>query len=71
MKQIKIFKSVETELNALESEINSWIKKNSINVVSIQGNIAPQSSEKTGSSGALSQGAFSPSDVLVMVTYEV
>jgi len=63
MRQVKIFKSVENELWAMEQEINDWVKETHAQIVSITGNIAPQSS-KGGSQG------FSASDVLLVVVYE-
>jgi hypothetical protein len=67
MQQVKLFKSVEAEISSLETEINNWIRENGIRVVSIRGNIAPQTvSDPTG--GGLNR--FSPSDVLIVVTYE-
>lgn len=65
MRQIKLFKSIESELWSLEDEINAWIKEKNAKVVSITGNIAPQ----TGGGGA-GQGTFSASDVLIIVMYE-
>lgn len=64
MRQIKIFKSIESELWNLEDEINSWIKESGAKVLSVTGNIAPQ----TG--GPVMGGTFSASDVLVIITYE-
>ncbi len=63
MRLIKIFKTIESELWTVEKEINTWIKENGVHVVSVTGNIAPQ----TGSSAG--QG-FSASDILIIVTYE-
>ena len=65
MRQVKIFKSIESELWSLEEEINTWIKEHGAKVVSVTGNIAPQSG-----GGGVGQGTFSASDVLVIVTYE-
>jgi len=66
MRQIKIFKSVETEITALSDEVNDWIRENQINVVRVSGNIAPQTERPDG-------GGFKypPSDVMVLVEYEV
>ena len=64
MQRVKIFKSIESELWNLEQEINAWIEESGASVISITGNIAPQ----TGS-GAVS-GSFSASDVMVVVLYE-
>lgn len=65
MQQVKIFKSIESELNALEEEINEWIAENNAKVINITGNIAAQST----SSGSLGD-SFSGSDVLLFVLYE-
>ncbi len=64
MQQVKIFKSVDTELGDMESQINEWISKSNVKVLSIQGNISPQA----GKHGI--QGSFSAADVLVIVLYE-
>ncbi len=64
MQQIKIFKSIESELGSLEGEINDWISEESVRIVEIFGNIAPQSPSTPG------MGSFSSSDVLVVILYE-
>ena len=61
MQQVKIFKSIESELNALEDEINEWIAESKAKVINITGNIAAQST----SSGSLGD-SFSGSDVLCL-----
>ena len=65
MHQVKIFKSIESELWTMEAEINEWLKSSGAKVVSVTGNIAPQSATSEGSSGM-----FSASDVLLVVVYE-
>lgn len=65
MHQVKIFKSVESELWNLEAEINDWLKANNAKIVSLVGNIAPQSPTPPGT-----QETFSASDVLVVIVYE-
>ncbi len=65
MRKVKIFKSVESELSALESDINQWIESEGVELVSIAGNIAPQTHLPTAPD------TFSVSDVLVILTYEV
>lgn len=67
MQQVKIFKSVDTELGDTEKEINRWIRKSGAKVLSITGNIAGQPSAATG--GPVN--SFSASDVLVVVLYEI
>lgn len=64
MQRIKIFKSVEVELNALEQEMNAWIESSGARIISITGNIAPQSV------GAVEAKSFDASDVLIIVLYE-
>jgi hypothetical protein len=41
--QVKLFKGIESEVQPLENEINAWIRKSRARVISITGNIAPQS----------------------------
>ena len=65
MQQVKIFKSVDTELGDLEGQINSWIAETNSRIISIHGNISPQA----GKHGL--QGSFSAADVFVIVLYEV
>ncbi len=64
MQQVKIFKSVDTELGDMESQINNWIKESKATILSIHGNISPQA----GKHGV--QGSFSAADVFVIVLYE-
>ena len=68
MQQIKIFKSIESDVSILESEINSWLKESGVKVVNVFGNIAPQTVNNNTSVKV--SGAFSPSDVLMVVVYE-
>lgn len=65
MQQVKIFKSIENEIPTLEEEMNQWLSESGAQVISITGNIAPQSSNG-GSLG----GTFSGSDVILFVLYE-
>ena len=64
MTRIKLFKSVESELETLEEEVNEWIESSGANVSDIKANIAPQSN------GAGGMGSFSHSDILIAVIYE-
>ena len=66
MRQIKLFKNVETEIRSLEKDVNDWIRESRANVVRISGNIAPQSEQADGSGYKLP-----PSDVLVLIEYDV
>ena len=69
MQQVKLFKSVENEVETLEKEINEWLSRSGARVVSLTGNIAPQSMKPDGG-GGLGKSSFAPSDVLVVVLYE-
>ena len=62
MKQVKLFKTVENEIWSLEKEINDWIYESGATIVSVTGNIAPQTRGSADS--------FSASDVLVVVLFE-
>lgn len=64
MQQVKLFKSIESELEDLQKAINTWIKESGAKIISITGNIAPQ----TGHSGPMN--TFASSDILVVVLYE-
>ncbi|VAX39700.1 hypothetical protein MNBD_PLANCTO02-650 [hydrothermal vent metagenome] len=68
MQQIKIFKNIESEIDELEREVNSWIAESRVTIVNIFGNIAPQTPGVSPSSG-LGGGAFAPSDVMLVVLY--
>ncbi len=69
MQQVKIFKNVENNLGELEKEINAWISQSGAQIVSLTGNIAPQSDPSTAG-GGLSNSSFPPSDVVVIILYE-
>lgn len=66
VQQIKIFKSVDTEIPEMERQINRWMRKSGARVLSISGNLASNSS---GSGGPLH--SFAAGDVLIIVHYEV
>ncbi|QDV11142.1 hypothetical protein CA51_10030 [Rosistilla oblonga] len=70
MQQVKIFKSIESELDQLEVEINRWIArlhKKGGKVVKLEGNIAP----KSGGGGTGPMSSFSASDVMVIILFEI
>lgn len=67
MQQVKLFKSIEAEITDLEKDVNQWIRESGVKVISIEGNIAPQTPAR---SGATSPGRFSPSDIMLIVLYE-
>jgi hypothetical protein len=66
MQQVKIFKSVDTEIQDMEKQINRWMRKSGARVLSITGNIA---SQLHASGGPLN--SFAASDILVIVLYEI
>jgi hypothetical protein len=66
MQQVKIFKSVDTELPELEREINRWMRKSGARVLSITGNLASQPGSTEGPLNT-----FAAGDVMVIVLYEI
>lgn len=70
MHQIKIFKGMETELTALEADVNSWLNEKNVRIVQMFGNIAPQSMSPTAKGSGLSTTEFAPSDVLLVIVYD-
>ena len=64
MTRIKLFKGVDSELEALEAEVNEWIESSGANVTDIKANIAPPRD------GASAMGSFSHSDILIAIIYE-
>lgn len=77
MQQIKLFVGREDHTQDLEAEVNQWIAEAGVEVLSIAGNIAPQSVLSSGTSGVTNLAStgthsrrFAPSDILLIVTYE-
>jgi hypothetical protein len=70
MQQVKLFKAIESEVPALEEQINVWLKKSGAKVISMTGNIAPQSPQTGDKQSSLSSSPFAASDILVIVLYE-
>jgi hypothetical protein len=70
MQQVKMFKGVESDIASLEKEVNDWIRQSRAKIISVTGNIAPQSASGTSTSGALGGGHFAASDVLLIVVHE-
>ncbi len=66
VQQIKIFKSVDTEIPEMERQINRWMRKSGARVLSITGNLAGQSGSHGGPLNS-----FAAGDVLIIVHYEV
>jgi hypothetical protein len=70
MQQVKIFKGVESDISALEAEVNAWIRESGAKIVSITGNIAPQSNLPDGKGGVTTRSLYPPSDVVLIVLFE-
>lgn len=70
MQQIKIFKSLEYDIDRLEKEINDWLAQSRARVLQLVGNIAPQSEGGSKSGGSGSGSGTNPSDVVVFILYE-
>ena len=70
MRQVKIFKSIESNVTELEGEVNAWIRQSGATILSITGNIAPQSASLGSSAGGLGQGTYAPSDVVIIILYD-
>jgi hypothetical protein len=70
MQQVKLFKGVENQIDQLEANVNAWIRKAGATVVSVSGNIAPQTVTGPSESAGLTQSDFPPSDVLLIVVYD-
>ena len=64
MRQVKIFKVLESEWQSLERGINRWIDESGATVLDVSGSIAPQSTRSHPNARE------NPSDILVIVTYE-
>lgn len=71
MQRVKIFKSIESDVSKLEQEINQWIESSGARVLNITGNIAPQTESVGGSSMSSAPTRYPPSDILVIVVYDV
>ena len=70
MQQVKLFKGVENQMDQLEASVNAWLRKTGARVVSLTGNIAPQTVAGEGKSAGLTQSDFATSDILLVVLYE-
>jgi hypothetical protein len=70
MQQVKLFKGIESDTATLEAEVNAWIQESGARIISITGNIAPQS-EMVGTKDDISVDIrFFPSDILLVILYE-
>ena len=65
MQQIKIFKTIESERDQLERDINRWMRKSGARVISITGNIS------SNSPASYAMSSFSGNDILIIVLYEI
>lgn len=77
MQQIKLFVGREDQTSDLEAQVNGWVAESGANVLSITGNIAPQSvlpAKDSPGSNLSATGThtrrFAPSDIMIIVTYE-
>jgi|TARA_B100000929_G_scaffold266159_1_gene233651 hypothetical protein len=71
MQRVKLFKGLETEVEALEQRINAWAESGGVKIIQVTGNIAAQSYNPAAKSGSSLQGnVAAASDVLIVVLYE-
>ena len=71
MQQIKLFVGREDHTADLEAEVNGWVAESGATILSITGNIAPQSIlPGKDAAGSTPGRRFAPSDIMVIVTYE-
>ncbi len=71
MQLVKLFTGLEGQTEVLEQEINGWVQNTGAKIVQVTGNIAPQSTGQGTSSDGLGGGGRPPSDLFVVVLYEV
>ena len=70
MTQIKIFKALEFDTDAMERQVNNWLATTKVKVLQITGNIAPQSDSPLKGQVVGNQGGTAPSDMVLFVLYE-
>jgi hypothetical protein len=71
MQRVKLFKGLETEVEALEQQINAWAESEGAKITQVTGNIATQSYNPAAKSGSsLQANVAAASDVLIVVLYE-
>ena len=71
MQRIKLFKGLETEIEALEQKINAWADGEGVKILQATGNIATQSYNPAAKAGGSLQGnVAAASAVLIPVLYE-
>ena len=75
MQQVKIFLGIEGASGELSDEINEWIRESEVKVLQVSGNIAPQATTGSGPlaslPGAGASSSRAPSDIMVVVLYEI
>ena len=69
MHQVKFFKGLESNLPALEKEMNTWLSESGVRVHQVFGNLASASGERT-EQNSLAAYPYVASDVLLVVVYE-
>ena len=71
MQRVKLFKGLETEVEALEQQVNDWAESEGAKILQVTGNIATQSYNPAAKSGSSLQSTVAAaSDVLLVVLYE-
>ena len=71
MQRIKLFKGLETEVEALEQQVNAWVESEGAKIIQVTGNIATQSYNPAAKSGSsLQSNVAAASDVLIVGLYE-
>ena len=70
MQQVRIFKTVETELSELEKDVNAWIRETGANIISVTGNIAPQSGTRDSTALGLGGSQYAASDIVLIILSE-
>lgn len=70
MHQVKIFKGLESNLPALEKEMNAWLAESGVKVTQIFGNLASAGGDRN-EQNSLAAYPYVASDVLLVVVYEV
>ena len=68
--QIKIFKSLESNHDQLEQDVNKWLSESNVKVLQILGNIAPQTPSPSMASRPAIESCYPPSDLMLVVLYE-
>ena len=70
MHQIKLFVDIESNVDAMETRINTWLRESGAEVIKIFGNIAAQTVTPESKTTALAERKFSSSDLFISVVYD-